>query len=97
MTVFTGTTSPSLASSFTTRPVTGAGSSLSALSVAIETRGWSFVTSSPSCTNHFAMVPSLTLSPSCGRVTSMIMGPARLPMVAQLVDAIEGDVGETPC
>ncbi len=73
MTVSTGTTSPSAASSLAMRPLAGAGRSLSALSVAIETIGWSLVTASPSRTSHFAMVPSLTLSPSWGRVTSISM------------------------
>jgi hypothetical protein len=64
MTVRTGTTSPSLASSFMIRPPAGAGSSLSALSVAISAMAWSLTTTSPSLTSHFVIVPSVTLSPS---------------------------------
>ena len=74
ITVFTATTDPSVARSFATRPPTGEGSSLSALSVAIEASGWSFWTTSPSRTSHLEIVPSATLSPSCGRTTSMSMG-----------------------
>ena len=81
MTAFTATTSPSAASSFEMRPAAGAGRSLSALSVAIDTSGWSFLTMSPTRTSHFEMVPSETLSPSCGRVTSMIMEPSFSRMV----------------
>ncbi len=55
------------------RPAVGAGRSLSALSVAIETMGWSLATASPSRTSHFEIVPSETLSPSWGSVTSMSM------------------------
>jgi hypothetical protein len=73
MTVFTGTTDPSAARSFATRPLAGAGSSLSALSVAMDAIGWSFSTASPSRTSHLEIVPSATLSPSWGRITSIIM------------------------
>ena len=73
-TAFTATTSPSCARIFTTRPPCGAGSSLSALSVAISTSGSSFRTMSPSRTRHLLIVPSDTLSPSCGMMTSMTIG-----------------------
>ena len=69
---FTGSTSPSFAEMRATRPAAGDGSSLSALSVAISTSGWSLVTTSPSRTSHLVMVPSETLSPSWGMVTSIM-------------------------
>src|SRR4051812_28081339 len=50
-------------------PEAGDGTSLSALSVATSTIGWSFLTESPSLTNHLVIVPSTTLSPSCGITT----------------------------
>ena len=56
------------------RPADGDGSSLSALSVASSASGWSFTTTSPSFTNHFVSVASVTLSPSCGTVTSIGIG-----------------------
>ncbi len=78
MTVFTGTTAPSATRSLATRPATGEGRSLSALSVPMEARGWSLVTTSPSRTSHFERVPSVMLSPSWGTATSVIMWGARV-------------------
>ncbi len=65
----TATMSSSDARSCVTTPATGAGSSLSALSVRISTRGSSFATDCPTETSHLPIVPSTTLSPSCGMVT----------------------------
>ena len=73
MTVLTGMTAPSATRSFVTRPPTGAGRSLSALSVPIEAMGWSLVTTSPSRTSHLDRVPSEMLSPSWGTATSINM------------------------
>jgi hypothetical protein len=62
----TFTVAPSGARILTIRPPWGAGTSLSALSVATETTACSRLTTSPSCTSHFVIVPSMTLSPKLG-------------------------------
>ena len=50
-------------------PDTGAGISVSTLSVEISSSGSSAVMVSPTCFNQRVTVPSVTLSPSCGIVT----------------------------
>ena len=50
---------------------------MSTLSVEISTSGWSSVTTSPSLTSHFVIVPSTTLSPICGIVTSIAISIRR--------------------
>src|ERR1019366_2410034 len=65
----TGTTAPSGAMSSDMTPSAGAGISaftLSGLTPAIDSY---FAIESPGCLSHRAMVPSVTLSPSCGIVT----------------------------
>ena len=52
-------------------PATGEGTSVSTLSVEISKRGSSRSTDSPSCFSHLVMVPSTTVSPSCGIVTGV--------------------------
>ena len=51
-------------------PATGDGISASTLSVEISKIGSSRFTVSPTFFIHFVMVPSVTVSPSCGIVTS---------------------------
>ena len=55
-------------------PAAGAGTSVSILSELSSNRGWSASTVSPTSTSHAVMVPSVTLSPSWGRVTSVATG-----------------------
>ena len=50
-------------------PAAGDGISVSTLSVETSSSGSSASTRSPSCFNHRVIVPSVTLSPSCGMVT----------------------------
>lgn len=76
----TGTVSPSATSSSVTRPVTGAGTSVSTLSVAISRTGVNAVTVSPTLHNHCRTVASVTVSPNCGivirdPVTSELISP----------------------
>jgi hypothetical protein len=70
------TTSPSATRILATTPAEGAGSSASALSVVISTRGWSSSTESPSLTSHWPTVASTTLSPSSGSFTSTAVPPS---------------------
>ena len=65
---------PSLARSFATRPPWGPGARCRPCRSRSRASGWSFLTMSPSRTSHFVMVPSETLSPSWGMVTSMSIG-----------------------
>src|SRR6266849_3235387 len=67
----TGTVCPSAVTIFAIRPAPGDGISVSTLSVEISTNAWSSTTMSPSLTSHFVIVPSTTLSPICGIVTSI--------------------------
>ena len=66
----TGTVSPSGTRISVTTPALGAGTSESTLSVDTSKSGSSACTDSPTCLNQRVMVPSVTVSPSCGMVTS---------------------------
>ena len=66
----TSTTSPSPARISVTTPATGAGTSESTLSVEISKRISSTSTGSPTCLNQRMIVPSVTVSPNWGMVTS---------------------------
>jgi type III secretory pathway component EscV len=65
----TSTVSPSSTSNEVTVPLNGDGTSVSTLSVEISNIGYSSLTSSPTCTSQRKIVPSVTVSPSCGIVT----------------------------
>src|SRR6266446_2079150 len=73
----TGTVCPSAVTIFATLPAPGDGISVSTLSVEISTSAWSSTTMSPSLTSHFRIVPSTTLSPICGMVTSIAISIRR--------------------
>ena len=65
----TSTVSPSSTSKLLTVPLNGEGTSVSTLSVEISNIGSSSLTSSPTLTSQRRIVPSVTVSPSCGIVT----------------------------
>jgi hypothetical protein len=67
----TWTVSPSGTLISTSVPAIGEGTSVSTLSVEISNRGSSRSISSPSFFSHFVIVPSTTVSPSCGMVTGV--------------------------
>ena len=81
ITVPTSTVSPSATRISTSTPATGEGTSVSTLSVETSNNGSSAATASPTFLNHWVMVPSVTVSPSCGSVTSAIC--VRLPFCNQ--------------
>ena len=62
----TSTVSPSGTRISDSTPVTGDGTSESTLSVDTSNSGSSSATCSPTCLNHLVIVPSVTVSPSCG-------------------------------
>ena len=66
----TGTVSPSWARISSNTPLLGAGTSVSTLSVDTSNNGSSTVTASPTFLNQRVIVPSVTVSPSCGNVMS---------------------------
>uniref|UniRef100_A0A6J7PR77 Unannotated protein n=1 Tax=freshwater metagenome TaxID=449393 RepID=A0A6J7PR77_9ZZZZ len=68
----TAMVSPSLARISINVPAIGEGTSVSTLSVEISNNGSSAATESPIFLNHRRMVPSVTVSPSCGSVMSAI-------------------------
>ena len=68
----TATTAPSPATISASTPASGDGTSESTLSVETSYSGWSAATDSPTPTNQRVMVPSVTVSPSCGRRTSVM-------------------------
>ena len=70
----TSTTSSSWAANESRIPVTGEGISVSTLSVEISTSGSSALTWSPTLFNQRVIVPSVTLSPSCGILTETDIG-----------------------
>ena len=78
MTVPTSTVSPSGTRISVNVPATGDGTSVSTLSVDTSNNGSSAATVSPTCLNHCVIVPSVTVSPSWGRVTSAIGVPLLL-------------------
>ena len=70
ITVPTGTVSPAATRISVSVPEIGDGTSVSTLSVDTSKSGSSAATESPTFLNHRVMVPSVTVSPSCGRITS---------------------------
>src|SRR5215216_5276001 len=74
----TSTVVPSETRNFSIVPATGEGSSAFTLSVSTSARGSSISTSSPSVFSQRVMVPSVTLSPSCGIVTGLATGSSCL-------------------
>ena len=72
-TVPTSTVSPSATRIADNTPDAWAGISLSTLSVDTSNNGSPLTTSSPGRLNHFATVPSATVSPSCGILTSLMV------------------------
>src|SRR5215204_2057677 len=79
----TSTVEPSETRNFSMVPATGDGSSALTLSVSTSARGSSISTSSPSALSQRVMVPSVTLSPSCGIVTGFATAP---PLVARQLE-----------
>jgi hypothetical protein len=67
----TSTVSSSSALISSSVPATGDGISVSTLSVETSSSGSSTSTESPTCFSQRVTVPSVTLSPSCGRATSV--------------------------
>ena len=72
ITVPTETVSPSLTRISVRVPATGDGTSVSTLSVETSNNGSSATTASPTFLNQRVIVPSVTVSPSCGSVMSAI-------------------------
>ena len=79
----TSTTSPSSDRISVTTPAVGEGTSVSTLSVEISKRISSASTGSPTCLNQRMIVPSVTVSPNWGMVTSTA-DPASDPVAANL-------------
>src|ERR671913_997046 len=79
----TSTVEPSETRNFSIVPATGEGNSALTLSVSTSARGSSISTSSPSDLSQRVMVPSVTLSPSCGIVTGLATDP---PLVARQLE-----------
>src|SRR5205085_3418573 len=73
----TSTVSPSGTRISATKPPAGEGTSESTLSVETSNRTSSGSTLSPTCLNHLVIVPSVTVSPSWGIVTSAMQSPSR--------------------
>src|ERR1700737_3782140 len=67
----TGTVSPAATLMALSTPAEIAGTSIDTLSVSISNRLSPGFTASPALTNHFEILPSATVSPSCGISTSM--------------------------
>ena len=63
-------------------PDAGEGISVSTLSVETSSSGSSALTDSPTCLSQRLTVPSVTLSPSSGRVTSVAPAPPAEPPLA---------------
>src|SRR5918911_1838019 len=79
----TSTVEPSETRNFSILPATGEGNSALTLSVSTSARGSSISTSSPSDLSQRVIVPSVTLSPSCGSVTGLATAP---PVVARQLE-----------
>src|SRR5215208_3449563 len=79
----TSTFEPSETRNFSIVPATGEGNSALTLSVSTSARGSSISTSSPSDLSQRVIVPSVTLSPSCGIVTGLATAP---PLVARQLE-----------
>src|SRR5215218_8425419 len=87
-TVPTSTVSPTGTSTSLSRPLTGAGTSVSTLSVEISTIGSSASTSSPGSFFQATMVPSATETPIWGMVTSAIPALVLEELTAGLLDVV---------
>src|SRR5881397_22847 len=84
-TVPTSTVTPTSTASDTTRPLAGAGTSVSTLSVEISTIGSSDSTQSPTRFFHSTTVPSATDTPIWGMVTSTTVSVGE-ELTARLLD-----------
>ena len=73
MTVPTGTVSPACTRISVSVPAIGEGTSVSTLSVDTSNNGSSAFTVSPTFLNQRVIVPSVTVSPSCGSTTSAMV------------------------
>src|SRR3974390_1233281 len=71
-------------------PAKVAGTSIDVLSVSISNRLSPGLTASPADLNHFVILPSATVSPSCGIRTSISKFPKRVPEGAS-IDAFARD------
>src|SRR5829696_8241771 len=89
----TSTVVPSETRNFSIVPATGEGSSALTLSVSTSARGSSISTSSPSALSQRVMVPSVTLSPSCGIVTGLATTPSCLLRFDRPGGEVGGHVG----
>src|ERR1700754_825427 len=83
----TGATSPACAPISASVPVVIDGTSIETLSVSISNRLSPGSTAAPGATNHLVILPSATVSPSCGISTS-ISNPLSLK---KLLDPFPGD------
>src|SRR4029077_7391452 len=93
----TSIVSPSATRISVTTPAIGDGTSVSTLWVDTSNNGSSAATLSPTFLNHCVMVPSVTVSPSWGRVTSAMSGgfaPVSRSVVSSSVSAVEVAPGE---
>ena len=80
-------TSPAAPASFRTLPLTGEGTSTTALAVSIETRFWSRRMVSPSLTYHSTMVASGRPSPRSGNRNFLDMRDPQECAIARLAAA----------
>src|SRR5918997_656938 len=88
-TVPTSTVVPTSTSNSCTRPVAGASTSVSILSVEIEAMISSACTQSPGCFFHSTTVPSATDTPIWGIVTSMSVVSVLEELTARLPDVVD--------
>ncbi len=88
----TSTVSPSCTLISVSVPATGDGTSVSTLSVDTSKSGSSAATASPTALNHCVMVPSVTVSPSWGRVTSAMDVPFECVDASMWSDGANGGV-----
>src|SRR5919108_199896 len=88
-TVPTSTVSPGPTSTSVSRPLAGAGTSVSALSVEISTIGSSASTESPGSFFQATIVPSATDTPIWGIVTSTVVALVGEELTARLLDVLD--------
>src|SRR5262249_46216518 len=84
----TGATSPTPIRISASTPVSVEGTSIDTLSVSISNRLSPGFTASPADLNHFVILPSATVSPSCGISTSIV---CTRPAAERLSDALPDD------
>ena len=85
----TSTVSPSGTRISSSTPAAGDGTSESTLSVETSNSGSSTSTRSPTALNHWVIVPSVTVSPSCGISTSaMVSLPTSLAVQSTAGEAM---------